>query len=121
PDAEIAFEHGGRTYYFDAGAVAAFDRQIKPLTDDGILVNVILLLYRHPNEPNSAAEVLIHPDASTEPGAGPVFGFNTETADGVRYLTAALEFVAQRYGRADHRYGLASGYVVGNEVNAQWT
>ncbi|GAB3761257.1 hypothetical protein GCM10028864_50630 [Microlunatus parietis] len=121
PDSEIAFDHGGSTYYFDAAAVTAFDRQIKPLTDDGILVNVILLLYRHPGEANSAAEVLIHPDASTEPGAGPVFGFNTETADGVRYLSAALDFVAQRYGRQDHRHGLASGYIVGNEVNAQWT
>ncbi len=121
PDAEIAFDHGGADYFFDADAVTAFDQQIKPLTDDGILVHVILLLYRHPGEPNSAAEVLIHPDASTEPGAGPVFGFNTETAEGVRYLNAALAFVAERYGRADHRFGLASGYVVGNEVNAQWS
>ncbi|WP_161606126.1 DUF5722 domain-containing protein [Microlunatus speluncae] len=121
PDTELEFDHDGASYSFDAEAVAAFDQQIKPLTDDGILVHVILLLYRHPGEPNSADKVLIHPDASTEPGAGPVFGFNTETAEGVRYLNAALAFVAERYGRADHRYGLASGYVVGNEVNAQWT
>jgi hypothetical protein len=113
----IEFESGGRTYWFDAGAVSQLDRQIKPLSDAGTLVDLILLVYRS-GDPSSAAGVLTHPDAA--PGAGTVMGFNTVTAEGVAHLTAAVEFLADRYTRPDERHGRAVGFIVGNEVDAQW-
>ncbi len=54
----IPFASGRTDYYFDAAAVAALDTQIKAVSDNGSLVNLIVLLYRHDNEPNSAANIL---------------------------------------------------------------
>lgn len=116
----ITFSSGGTDYYFDAAAVAALDTQIKAVSDNGTLVNLIVLLYRHDNDPNSAANILIHPDASRDAGAGPVYGFNTVTAEGIRYTTAAMEFIASRWSRTDEKFGRAVGFIVGNEVDAQW-
>ncbi|WP_157728499.1 DUF5722 domain-containing protein [Actinopolymorpha singaporensis] len=117
PSKVVSFESGGRTFYFDADAVARLDGQIKPLSDNGILVNLILILYRS-GDPNSAWPVLHDPDATV--GSGTVYAFNTRTAEGVAYFTAAMEFLADRYTRADQAHGRAVGYIVGNEVDAQW-
>ncbi|WP_022884760.1 DUF5722 domain-containing protein [Glaciibacter superstes] len=119
-DDNIAFASGGQEYYFDAAEVEALDTQIKAVSDNGTLVNLIVLLYEHDDEPDSAANILIHPDASREPGAGPVFGFNTATDKGMKYTTAAMEFIASRWSRTDEEFGRAVGFIVGNEVDAQW-
>lgn len=116
----IVFASGGKNYYFDAANVKALDTQIKALSDNGTLVNLILLVLRHSGEQNSAVSQLGDPDASSAPGSGPIVGFNTRTAEGVRYTTAAMEFIASRWSRTDAAYGRADGYIVGNEVDAQW-
>ncbi|TWD84634.1 hypothetical protein FB561_5828 [Kribbella amoyensis] len=113
----IPFVSQGRTFYFDATEVGGLDRQIKPLSDNRSVVNLILLLYRD-DRPNSSWSVLKHPDADLR--GGPVFAFNTKTAEGIAYYTAAVEFLAQRYTRADQRFGRATGFIVGNEVDAPW-
>lgn len=117
PGTYIPFESNGVTYYFDKARVEQLDGQIKPLSDDGIVVNLILILYQD-SDPNSAFSVLVHPDAQI--GAGTVYAFNTATAQGVAYYTAAMEFLASRYSRADQEYGRAVDYIVGNEVDAAW-
>ncbi|MEQ7126605.1 DUF5722 domain-containing protein [Actinopolymorpha sp. B11F2] len=117
PSKVIEFSSGGRSYYFDADAVATLDGQVKPLSDNGSLVNLILILYQD-SDPTSAWPVLRHPDADVS--SGTVFAFNTKTAEGVGYYTAAMEFLADRYTRDDEKYGRAVGYIVGNEVDAQW-
>ncbi|MGW5366285.1 DUF5722 domain-containing protein [Actinopolymorpha pittospori] len=117
PGAVVPFESNGRTFYFDANAVASLDGQIKPLSDNGVLVNLILILYQDA-DPTSAWPILHHPDAVV--GGGTVYAFNTKTAEGVAHFTAAMEFLADRYTRADEKYGRAVGYIVGNEVDAQW-
>jgi hypothetical protein len=117
PGTYIPFESNGATYYFDKARVEQLDGQIKPLSDDGIVVNLILILYQD-SDPNSAFSVLVHPDARI--GAGTVYAFNTATAQGVAYYTAAMEFLAGRYSRDDQEYGRAVNYIVGNEVDAAW-
>ncbi|MEO3887219.1 DUF5722 domain-containing protein [Nonomuraea sp. B5E05] len=116
PGNTIEFVSQGTTYYFDRGAVAGLDAQVKPLSDNGMLVNLIVLVYNS-TAPNSAARTLIHPEA--ELGKGTVYAFNTRTAEGEAHFTAAMEFFAQRYSRADGRYGRAWGWIVGNEIDAQ--
>ncbi|MFI6183667.1 DUF5722 domain-containing protein [Nonomuraea sp. NPDC051191] len=116
PGNTIEFVSQGKTYYFDRGAVAGLDAQVKPLSDNGVLVNMIVLVYNS-GAPNSAARTLIHPDA--ELGKGTVYAFNTKTAEGEAHFTAAMEFFAQRYSQADGRYGRAWGWIVGNEIDAQ--
>ena len=113
----IAFPSGGREFYFDQAAASRLDRQIKPLSDAGAVVDLIILVYRSAN-PHSAARILMDPAAS--PTAGTVMGFNTTTREGVAHLTAAMEFLAERYTRDDQRHGRAVGFIMGNEVDAQW-
>ncbi|MGH2948734.1 MAG: DUF5722 domain-containing protein, partial [Solirubrobacteraceae bacterium] len=117
PGDTITFESGGREFHFSAGAVHALDRRIESLSDNGVLVDLILILYDNPR-PNSPNDVLIHPDAAR--GEGTVYAFNTATAEGVAYFTAAMEFFTRRYTRPDERFGRAVGFIVGNEVDAQW-
>ncbi|WP_329258895.1 DUF5722 domain-containing protein [Actinoallomurus sp. NBC_01490] len=117
PDNTIEFTSQGRTFYFNKSAVEGVDAQVKPLSDDGTLVNLIVLAYAEPGNSSSAWRQLIHPDA--EIGTGTVYAFDTKTADGAAYYTAAMEFFTQRYTRADEEYGRAWGWIIGNEVDAQ--
>ena len=63
-------------------------------------------------------ETLFHPDYDPE---GRISAFNVLTAEGLAHYKAFVEFVAERYTRPDARYGRACGYIIGNEVDAQWT
>lgn len=117
PGTYLTFDSGGQTYYFDKGQVTSLDRQVRALTSNGVIVNFILLLLKTGN-PNSAWPILVDPDADQSQGT--VFAFNTKTAEGVRYVRAAFEFLASRYERADEKYGRVTDFVVGNEVDAAW-
>ncbi|MBD2867216.1 DUF5722 domain-containing protein [Paenibacillus arenilitoris] len=118
PAGTIPYEFEGRTYYFKKNTVESLDRQIKSLSDNDMIVSLILIMYRNldPSTPNS---VLIHPDS--EPG-GTVYAVNTKTAEGVGYYGAITNFIAERYTRSDEAYGRAVNFIVGNEVgqNKVW-
>lgn len=113
----IVYEYDGKEYYFRRSHVESYDAQISSLSDNGMLVYLILLLYNQ-NIPNSPVDKLIHPDAAL--GEGIVYAFNASDAEGVGYLRAAFSFLAERYTRPDEKYGRALGFIVGNEVDSQW-
>lgn len=120
-DPSDVIEHvtDGVVYYFQKTYVESLDRQVKPLSDNGIIVNLILTLFPIFDE-NLMTGTLMHPDARGGPGAGNVLAFNLADAEGVRAFKAVMEFLTERYTREDERYGRAVGYIVGNEVDAQW-
>lgn len=117
PADTIVFPVDGTDFYFDRSYVTGLDGQIKSLSDNGTLVDLILILYRD-TSPNSAFPRLVHPDAAI--GSGTVYAFDTKTAAGLEYFKAAMEFLTQRYTRTDQRYGRALGYIVGNEVDSAY-
>lgn len=117
PANTIVFPVDGVDFYFDRSYVTGLDGQIKSLSDNGTLVNLILILYRD-TRANSAFARLVHPDAAI--GRGTVYAFDTKTAPGLEYFKAAMEFLTQRYTRTDQRYGRALGYIVGNEVDSAY-
>ncbi|MFC4598671.1 DUF5722 domain-containing protein [Cohnella hongkongensis] len=118
PNHSIPFEVEGKTYFFRKDRIEQMDRQIKSLSDNGIIVSLILIMY-DTKDPESANEYLLHPDA--EPG-GTVYALNTSNAIGVEYVKAATKFLAERYSRPDQQFGRAVNYIVGNEVgqNKVW-
>ena len=62
PNDTIIFQMDGTDYYFSKSYFESLDKKIKPLSDNGIIVNLVLILY--PNFPdNSMTEVLHHPNA----------------------------------------------------------
>jgi hypothetical protein len=112
----ITFWSDGRPYYFSRPAVTSLDQQLRVLTRDRVYPYLILLIT--PGDPaNSAGPELRFPGA--DPSAN-IDAFNTQTATGIAYLTAAMRFLASRYLRADAAYGQAAGFIVGNEVDSGW-
>lgn len=109
----IPFVMDGTTYYFKPSYVNQLDHDIKALSDDGVVVTLILLMI---NKPGTINAKLVHPDYS---GSGIVAAINATNADGVRYWKAGVEFLASRYTRSDQQYGRAVNYIVGNEVDSQ--
>lgn len=119
PNDTIIFQMDGTNYYFSKSYFESLDKKIKPLSDNGVIVNLVLILY--PNFPdNSMTEVLHHPNAVMGTGGGGVLAFNTAEEAGVQAFKAAMEFLSRRYTRDDQLYGRALGFIVGNEVDAQW-
>ncbi|UVI28948.1 DUF5722 domain-containing protein [Paenibacillus spongiae] len=118
PGNTIPYVVDGETFYFKKDYVSHLDSQIKSLSDNDTIVNLILLMYRDlsANTPNSH---LIHPDS--QPG-GIVYALNTQNEMGVKYVKAVTTFLADRYSQPDEAYGRAVGFIVGNEVgqNQVW-
>ncbi len=96
--------------YFRRAAVEALDRKVRPLSDAGIIVYVILLAGKGP---------LGHPKADRNPPNGLV-AFDTVTPAGAARFRACLEFIADRYSKPPYPSGRVAGYIVGNEVNSHW-
>ncbi|MBB6672494.1 DUF5722 domain-containing protein [Cohnella nanjingensis] len=118
PENTIAYEVEGKPYYFRKDRIEQLDRQIKSLSDNGILVSLILIMYDS-KDPESANEYLLHPDA--QPG-GTVYALNTANEKGVAYVKAVTKFLAERYSEQNQAHGRAVNYIVGNEIgqNKVW-
>ncbi len=104
----------GETFHFNRAYLDSL--QIKQLSSAGVNVSLILLAYAN-NDP--ARDILLHPwyDATAPNKLG---AFNIRTAEGVKWLKATIEFLADRYSRPDAVNGQVWGYIVGNEVNSHW-
>lgn len=108
---------GDRRFAFSRQRVADLDSQVKSLSSQGVVVYLILLPYAS-GEP-SRDRVMLHPSyARGAPQAGPIGMFNTVTPEGREWLTAAAEFLADRYRGGDQ--GRVWGYIAGNEINSHW-
>ncbi|MGZ0067261.1 DUF5722 domain-containing protein [Microbacterium arborescens] len=115
----IPFESDGETYYFDKACMQSLDRTIKPLSDNGMLVNTILIAYDDAQSNPGVGDLLIHPDAERRAPGAIVYAFNTADENS-RYFRATMEFLADRYSREDEAYGRVVGWIVGNEVDSAW-
>jgi hypothetical protein len=116
-DKNFAWESSGRTYRFRRSYVEAMDRQVKRLSDAGMLVYLILLTYE--SRDDAVNELVLHPgyDKSCPNHLG---AFNSVTVDGRRWLSACIAFLSQRWSPPNHDHGRVVGYIVGNEVNSHW-
>jgi Family of unknown function (DUF5722) len=108
---------GGRPYRFKKSALEAFDAQVKPLSDRGVLVYAILLARESGDAETD--RVLLHPKYDKK-CPNHLAEFDAVTDDGQRWLAATMEFLAERWSRPDRRFGRVVGWIVGNEVNSHW-
>ena len=116
----IIYRLGDREFYFNRAYMEAMDAKIKALTNQGVVVNLIIINRRewHGAWGDPALDsVLMHPCLHPE---GVVSAFHVTNRDAFAYYQACLEFLSQRYMRPDGRYGRVCGWIIGNEVNAQW-
>ena len=111
------YQHAGRDFWINNACAAALDRQIKPLSDAGVVVYLILLAIPT-NDPAKDA-LLLHPKARAD-RKFTIAAFNTATEDGTRLFRALIAFLAERYGGAHPERGRAWGWIIGNEANSHW-
>ena len=104
----------GFTFVINDKYAEAMDRQIKPLSDKGIVVTLIVITYRSPNE--RIRNLTIHPKA--DPIKGTTMAANTVTPEGRACYKALTDFIARRWSSADASHGRVWGWVVSNEVNS---
>jgi len=110
-------EHDGAKYFFKRAYLESMDQRIKALSARGVLVNLIVLTYQ--SRDADVNRIMIHPRCVTN-APNHLGNFNTVTDEGRRWLTAAMEFCAERWSRPDKSHGQVVGYIIGNEVNSHW-
>ena len=113
----LAWQTDGETCNFRGDYMDQLDRQVKPLSDAGIVVSLILLDYQSGEA--ALDRIMLHPNY--DPACpNRLSAFNTSTPDGLKYFKACIEFLAERYSRADRAHGRVANYIIGNEVNSHW-
>jgi hypothetical protein len=107
----------GQTIRFQRGYIESLDHQIRPLTDAGVIVSLILLAYQSGD--SALNRILLHPgyDKAAPNHLG---AFNTVTAEGVLHFRACVEFLAHRFGDPTDYHGRVVNFILGNEVNSHW-
>ena len=115
----VLFRFDGEEYYIRKSMAEYLDGCIRPLSDKGVIVNLILL-----HAPVWRREVsgrfwrkISHPTYEEE---GAVSLFDVLTEEGCRYYRAFVAFLARRYADVQTPYGRIAGLIIGNEVNSQW-
>ena len=111
---QLTVSAGGFTFVLNEKYVQSMDRQIRPLSDRGLVVTLILITYRSPHERIRA--LTVHPQA--DPVKGTTMAANTVTAEGRACYQALTEFIARRWSSADTAHGRVWGWVISNEVNS---
>lgn len=107
----------GQEFAFDAGYLASLDTQIKPLSDKGVAVYLILIAY--PTKDPKRDSIVIHPQARSDYQYS-VGAFNSVTPEGKLWLRAVIEFLALRWSGDQPEHGRAWGWIVGNEVDSHF-
>lgn len=111
PNSEtIEYTHQGKTWRFNAKAVQEHDKNIRQLTEMGIVTSAILLVGKN-------AETLVHPEYNS---AGIYSMANLTTAAGSDLYRAVVSFLAERYSRPDKCHGWITHWIVFNEVDYGW-
>lgn len=122
-DDAIAYEHDGAVFYFIRSRVEAIDAQLRALDERGVLVTLILLnsprLFGSTGE-QALLDTVIHPAFDWTCKDAFISAFDMQTEDGQRYYRAFVEFLAERYTRADRLYGRVGGAIISNEVDSQY-
>ncbi|MBM3845839.1 MAG: hypothetical protein FJ405_06090, partial [Verrucomicrobia bacterium] len=113
----LVFESQGRRFHFHSAYLKGLDNQVKPLSDAGVTISLILLTYRSGD--GALNSVLLHP-AYDRACPNHLGAFNSVTAEGAAHLIACMEFLAMRYAIRGTPYGRVSNFIVGNEVNSHW-
>lgn len=112
----IAFAHDGEPFRFRLAPLQALDAQVAPLSRAGVVVSAILLAIQ---SGDAARDRFTVHGRCTDTAPNRIAAFATDTADGRRWLAAAVACLAARYS-GDAAHGRIWNWIVGNEVNSHW-
>ena len=116
---DLPFSYNGVTYFADAGEIAGYDATLRYAAQRRIVVAAILLVPKvSAFSDRKIGRLMIY--AGCDPAANYMMP-DVTTEAGLRTYAAALTFLAERYTRADRRYGLIQDWIMHNEVDQGWT
>lgn len=98
--------------------IKQLDERMKTFTDNGIAVFTVFI-NQMPSDPANRTP-LVHPNSDIAGSPTHLGAFNITDELGLKYYLGILEFLAERYTRADKKYGLMSSLIVGNEVQQHY-
>lgn len=104
PD-QVTASADGFTFVLNQKYVESMDRQIKPLSDKGVVVTLIVITYRSPNE--RIRNLTVHPKADLVKGT--TMAANTVTPEGRACYKALTNFIAHRWSSAGASHGRVWG------------
>lgn len=112
------FVYAGRTWHADDAQFAELDRTLREAAKHRLVVSAIVLVGQGADAPEgSFSQRLAHPDADP---AGIFAMPDVSSEAGQTAYAAVMDFLAERYSRADGRYGRIHHWILHNEVNAGW-
>ena len=118
----LSFIFDGTPYYFSSQKIGELDYKIKNLTGAGIEIFLEFTLNQSREALPSAMSELVSKSTvlSNEAAADAnSFSISVSSGNGYRYMAALFELFAERYTRADEKYGFAASYIIGNGVNSE--
>lgn len=107
----------GKTYHIRQEALSRYDQTFIEAHQNGVMVSVILLLANPAKSADPVVRKMGHPDAISK---GTYAMPNVTSAGGISLYGAILNFMAERWSRADARFGRVHHWIIHNEVDAGW-
>jgi len=113
----IPFQWQGRTYYAREKNLSAMDATFREAQKHGAMMSVILLLENPAKSAEPDVKLMGHPDAVKQ---GIYAMPNVTSPEGIALYGGILNFMAERWSRADGKYGRVHHWIIHNEVDAGW-
>lgn len=114
---EYSFRYDeGITYYYDSNTVKHLDSVLKEYYDNNVIVTACLQIRKSGDTRKDS--MLIYNNGAE---IGQCCAWNVADVDGLRYITAALNFISRRYSSDSTNYGRIENYTVGNGINDAWS
>lgn len=107
----------GRTYHAREDALARHDATFRAAASRGVVVSAIVLVANPARGTDPVIARIGHPDAVSE---GTFAMPNVTDPEGVALYGAILNLMAERWSRADGKYGRVHHWIMHNEVDAGW-
>ena len=115
PSDALKMNVNGKTYYFNRGAVAGYDKYVQEASQRHM--NVIAIVAAWKMNPYNQS----YPDSLKydSPASNTLMGTNTSNDLGREYYIATMEFLAKRYSQSSEK-GYISNYVISNEIDSTY-
>lgn len=110
--------YAGRDWYVNPGKVRQLDETLKAASKKDLIVSAILLLPQASGFlDKDLGKTMVHSKADPS-GIFTMPAMNQ--AEGVVAYAAIIDYLAQRYHRADKKFGRIHHWIIHNEVNSGW-
>ena len=115
-DGALSYIFDGTPYYYASEKIAELDYKIKALSGAGIEIFLEFSLRASYKELPSVLSTLASKQSpnSEEEELYNNYTISVDSGEGYRYMAAFFEMLAERYTRADGKYGFAGAYIIGN-------